>query len=336
MDAVIALSPARGPSAAVCAAFEVSRASVHRHRIRANRPPAAPRPRPSPARALTPEQRGIVLDLLRQPRFVDQAPAEIYASLLDEGTYHCSIRTMYRVLASHGEIRERRRQLRHPAYQKPELLAEGPNQVWSWDITKLMGPAKWTYFYLYVIIDIFSRRVVGWCVADAESARLFKVLFEDAVARHSVTAGQLTLHADRGAPMKAKATALLPADLGVTKSHSRPYTSNDNPFSESHFKTLKYQPQFPQRFGSIEDAKAFCRRFFDWYNRDHHHAGLGLMTPDQVHYGQADAVHAARQETLDKAFRDTPERFVRKVPQPPAKPIAAWINPPTTTQKNRA
>ena len=243
---------------------------------------------------------------------------------------------MYRILDEHDEVRERRQQLRHPAYQKPELLAEGPNQVWSWDITKLMGPAKWTYFYLYVIIDIFSRRVVGWCVADTESAALFKLLFEDALAKHLVSPAQLTLHADRGPSMTAKATALMLADLGVTKSHSRPYTSNDNPFSESHFKTLKYQPEFPQRFGSIEDAKAFCRRFFGWYNQDHHHAGLGLMTPDQVHYGQADAIYATRQDTLDRAFHANPERFVRGSPQPPAKPTAAWINPPKMPSKSRA
>ena len=236
-----------------------------------------------------------MLDLLHAPRFADQAPAEIYASLLDEGVYHCSIRTMYRILGQNGEVRERREQLRHPIYRKPELLAERPNEVWSWDITKLMGPTKWSYFYLYVILDIFSRRVVGWCVADAESATLFKPLFDDAIAKHNVPPGQLTLHADRGGPMKAKATALLLADLGVTRSHNRPHVSNDNPFSESHFKTLKYQPQFPQRFGCIEDARSFCRHFFDWYNQDHHHSGIGLMTPDQVHYGQTDAVHAARQ-----------------------------------------
>ena len=198
-----------------------------------------------------------MLDLLHAPRFADQAPAEIYATLLDEGVYHCSIRTMYRLLGQNGEVRERRQQLRHPVYQKPELLAEGPNEVWSWDITKLMGPAKWTYFYLYVILDIFSRRVVGWCVADAETATLFKPLFDDAIGKHNVPPGQLTLHADRGGPMKAKATAFLLADLGVTRSHNRPHTSNDNPFSESHFKTLKYQPRFPKRFGCIEDAKSF-------------------------------------------------------------------------------
>ena len=272
---------------------------------------------------------------MHAPRFADQAPAEIYASLLDEGVYHCSIRTMYRVLGQNDEIRERRKQLRHPVYQKPELLAEGPNQVWSWDITKLMGPTKWSYFYLYVILDIFSRRVVGWCVADAESAVLFKPLLDDAIAKHNVPPGQLTLHADRGGPMKAKATALLLADLGVTRSHNRPHTSNDNPFSESHFKTLKYQPRFPQRFGCIEDAKSFCRRFFDWYNQDHHHVGIGLMTPDQVHYGQTDAVHAARQHTLDQAFRANPERFVNQPPIPPAKPTAAWINPPAPAPKGR-
>ena len=262
-----------------------------------------------------------------------KAPAEIYAGLLDEGVYHCSIRTMYRMLSKNGEVRERRRQLRHPAYQKPELLAERPNQVWSWDITKLMGPTKWSYFYLYVILDIFSRRVVGWCVADAETATLFRPLFDDAITKHNVPPGQLTLHADRGGPMKAKATALLLADLGVTRSHNRPHTSNDNPFSESHFKTLKYQPRFPQRFGCIEDARSFCRQFFDWYNQDHHHAGIGLMTPDQVHYGQTDAVHAARQATLATAFRQNPERFVSKLPTPPAKPIAAWINPPTPKRR---
>jgi putative transposase len=186
-----------------------------------------------------------------------------------------------------------------------------------------------------VIIDIFSRRVVGWCVADAENATLFKALFDDAITKHNVPPGQLTLHADRGGPMKAKATALLLADLGVTKSHSRPHTSNDNPFSESHFKTLKYQPTFPKRFGCIEDAKAFCRAFFDWYNQQHHHTGIGLMTPDQVHYGQANAVYAARQETLDQAFRDNPERFVNKAPMPPDKPTEVWINPPTVRSENR-
>ena len=323
-------------TAAACAALGVSRASVQRRRAGLVALPAQPRPRPRPARALTTPQQQVVLDLLHAPRFADQAPAEVYASLLDEGVYHCSIRTMYRILVQHDEVRERRNQLRHPVYQKPELLAERPNQVWSWDITKLMGPTKWSYFYLYVILDIFSRRVVAWCVADAETATLFKPLFDDAVAKHQVPPGQLTLHADRGGPMKAKATALLLADLGVTRSHNRPHTSNDNPFSESHFKTLKSQPQFPQRFGCIEDARSFCRRFFDWYNQDHHHSGIGLMTPDQVHYGQINAVYAARQHTLDQAFRNNPHRFVNKQPTPPAKPTAAWINPPLPTPNLQA
>jgi putative transposase len=326
---VVSLAPPPGLTAGVCAALGVSRASVHRRRIRLIAPPPVRRVRPRPARALTGPQQRVVLDLLHAPRFADQAPAEIYATLLDEGVYHCSIRTMYRLLGQHGEVRERRRQLRHPVYQKPELLAEMPNEVWSWDITKLMGPAKWSYFYLYVILDIFSRRVVGWRVAEAESATLFRPLFEDAIAKHNVPHGQLTLHADRGGPMKAKATAFLLADLGVTRSHNRPHTSNDNPFSESHFKTLKYQPRFPRRFGSIEDARSFCRHFFNWYNQDHHHAGIGLMTPDQVHFGQVDAVHAARQVALDHAFAAHPARFVNKAPVPFAKPTATWINRPT-------
>jgi len=327
MDAVVALAPASGLTAGACAALNVSRASFYRRRAPLAQPLNMHGTRPSPQRALSVAERRAVLGLLRAPHFADQAPAEVYASLLDEGVYLCSIRTMYRLLAANQEVRERRDQLRHPVYKKPELLAQAPNQVWSWDITKLMGPAKWTYFYLYVIIDIFSRRVVGWCVADKESATLFTALFKDAAAKHPAPPGQLTLHADRGGPMRAKTTALLLADLGVTKSHSRPHTSNDNPFSESHFKTMKYQPQFPQRFGCIQDAKAFCRSFFDWYNQEHHHAGIGLMTPDQVHYGQTDAIHAARQNTLDGAFNKNPERFVRKQPEPPAKPIATWINP---------
>lgn len=317
-----------GVIAAACAAVGLSRASFHRRQAAAKNPAASIRVRPKPARALAPAERRRILDLLRTDRFADQAPAEVYATLLDEGLYHCSIRTMYRILHENDEVRERRLQRRHTVYAKPELLAEGPNQVWSWDITKLMGPSKWTYFYLYVIIDIFSRRVVGWCLADTESAALFRPLFEDAVDHHAVPPGQLTLHADRGPSMKAKATALLLADLGVTKSHSRPHTSDDNPFSESCFKTLKYQPQFPKRFGCIQDAKAFCRAFFDWYNQHHHHLGIGLMTPDQVHFGQADEVHATRQTTLDLAFRNNPNRFVNKAPEPPQKPTAVWINPP--------
>jgi putative transposase len=336
MDAVSALPRGSGLTARACEALGVSRASLHRRGTAKRRPSVPALPRPKPARALDDAERRNLLDLMRSPRFVDHAPAEIYACLLDEGVYLASIRTLYRLLATSGELRERRRQTRHPAYRKPELLAIKPNEVWSWDITKLRGPAKWSYFYLYVILDIFSRRVVGWHVADAETAALLAPLIDEAVEKHGVPPGQLTLHADRGGPMKAKATALLLADLGVTKSHSRPYTSNDNPFSESCFKTLKYQPQFPQRFGCIEDAKAFCRSFFDWYNRDHHHAGIGLMTPDQVHYGQVEAVYAERQKILDTAFQTNPQRFVKASPKPPRKPTAVWINPPTRNDNVQA
>ena len=328
MDNIAALPPKSGLIAASCKALGVSRASLHR-RVTLQKNPGLPQLRPKPARALSQSEHQAILDVLRSPRFADQAPAEIYASLLDEGIFLCSIRTMYRVLAAQGEVRERRRVLRHRAYEKPELLATGPNQVWTWDITKLKGPVKWTYYYLYVILDIFSRRVVVWQVADAESAALFKPLLDQAVARHGVPPGQLTLHADRGSPMMAKATALLLADLGVTKSHSRPYVSNDNPYSESHFKTLKYQPQFPKCFGCIEDARAFLRAFFGWYNASHHHSGIGLMTPDQLHFGKAGEIHAARQKTLTAAFNANPQRFVKKPPTPPQIPTAAWINPPT-------
>lgn len=315
-----------GTIALACAALAIPRASVYRHR----RAEPVTKPRPTPARALSAPEQQVVLDTLHDPRFVDQTPAEVFATLLDEGVYLCSIRTMYRILDKAHEVRERRRQLRHPVYQKPELLAKTPNQVWSWDITKLRGPAKWTYFYLYVILDIFSRRVVGWCVEEVESAALFIPLFEETAAKHDVQPGQLTLHADRGGPMKAKPTARLLADLGVTKSHGRPHTSNDNPFSEAQFKTLKYQPMFPQRFETREDARAFCRAFFEWYNDDHHHVGIGLMTPNQVHYGQVETVRNHRQQILNQAFAKTPERFVRKPPEPPAVPSAVWINPPKT------
>jgi putative transposase len=336
MAAAIALSPGSRLTTAVCAALEVSRASVHRHRAALTAPPRVPKPQQPSARALTESEQDHVLACLGSPRFADQTPTGVYATLLDEGIYLCSVRSMYRILAERGEVAERRRQRRHPVYQKPELLAEAPNQVWSWDITKLMGPVKWSYFYLYVILDIFSRRVVGWRVEHAESATLFKALFIDAMTKHDVPPDQLTLHADRGGPMKAKTTAFMLADPGVLKSHSRPHTSNDNPFSEAHFKTLKYQPEFPRHFETIDEARAFCRRFFAWYNKDHHHAGIGLMTPDQMHFGQADAIYAARQATLDTAFLTSPERFVRRHPKPPKVPTAVWINPPKNTEKTQA
>ena len=312
--------------APVCAALGIARASFYRWQ----RPHPVPgKTRPSP-RALRASERQTVLEVLHEPRFVDLAPAEVYATLLDEGHYLCSERTMYRLLADNQEVRERRNQLRHPAYAAPELLASRPNEVWSWDITKLLGPVKWTYFYLYVILDIFSRYVVGWMVADRESAALAERLIEETCQRHRILRGQLTIHADRGSSMIAKPVALLLSDLGVTKSHSRPQVSNDNPFSEAHFKTLKYRPDFPQRFGSIEDARAFLVDFFDWYNTEHRHSGIGLLTPEMVHYGRAKSILAARQDVLQAAYEAHPERFVCKPPQPPALPEAVWINRPKT------
>jgi putative transposase len=311
--------------AAACRALEVPRASVYRHRCA---PRASAPQRPTPARALSLPERHCVLDQLHAERFLDQSPREIFATLLDEGRYLCSIRTMYRLLDQHGELRERRDQLSHPAYQKPQLLATQPNQVWSWDITKLLGPAKWTFFSLYVILDIFSRYVVGWMVADRESRELARRLILETCRKQGVAPGQLSLHADRGSPMTAKPVAQLLADLGVTKTHSRPHTANDNPFSESQFKTLKYRPEFPDRFGCLEDASGFCRPFFTWYNTQHYHSALGLLTPDSVHYGRAPEVIAQRQQVLTAAYLAHPQRFVRHPPRPPQLPAAVWINPP--------
>ena len=264
-------------------------------------------------RALSAAERRATLEALHSPRFIDKTPYEVYAGLLDEGQYLCSIRTMYRILVANGEVRERRNQLRRPNYSKPELLATAPNQVWSWDITKLLGPATWTYFYLYVILDIFSRFVVGWLVATRESKALATRLISDTCGKQEIARGQLTLHADRGASMKSKTVALLLGDLGVTKTHSRPYVSNDNPFSESQFKTMKYRPEFPVHFGSIQDARAFCGPFFEWYNNEHYHSGLSLMTPKSVHYGQAGKIIETRQNVLRAAWQAHPERFVRGI-----------------------
>jgi putative transposase len=314
-------------TAPACHALAVPRATLYRHRGRG--PAPRPRtPRAASPRALRPEERCAVLDELHAERSVDKPPREVYATLLDEGRYLCSVPTMYRLLRAEGEIRERRDQLRHPAYRKPELLATAPNQVWSWDITKLLGPVKWTYFYLYVILDIFSRYVVGWMVAHADSAQLAQDLIGATCVKHGIAPGMLTIHADRGSSMKSKPVALLLADLGVTKTHSRPHVSDDNPFSESQFKTLKYRPDFPERFGSIEDARAFCRPFFGWYNTEHHHSALGLLTPEIVHYGRTLEVLAARQQVLTAAWHAHPDRFVRRPPVPASPPGAVWINPP--------
>jgi putative transposase len=327
MEAVDELAAAIGVAEA-CRVLGVPRASHYRARQTLEIPPPAPAQPPAPARALSAEERTIVREALNSPRFQDCAPREVYATLLDEQMYLCSWRSMYRILAAENEVRERRDQLRRPNYAKPELLATPPRELWSWDITKLKGPAKWTYYYLYVIVDVFSRYVVGWMISERETAELAEAFIAETCAKEAICPDQLTLHADRGSAMTSKSVAQLLADLGVTKSHSRPHVSNDNPYSESQFKTLKYRPDYPSQFGSLADARAWAREFFRWYNQEHHHTGIGLLTPATVHYRQAVQTIAARQEVLMAAYEAHPERFVRGTPRPPALPTAVWINPP--------
>ena len=312
--------------AKACAALAVSRATVYRRR----KPRSGQAPRRRDPRALSEVERAHVIDTLNSEPYRDLAPAEVYAELLDQGRYLCSIRTMYRILSANEQVRERRNQLRHPVYAKPELLATGPNQLWSWDITKLKGPTKWTYYHLYVVIDVFSRYVVGWMVAEKESAALAKRFLAETIGKQLDDASELTVHADRGIAMRSKMVAHLLADLGVTKTHSRPYTSNDNAFSESQFKTMKYRPGFPKDFGGLDDAKTFCRPFFRWYNHEHHHHGLALLTPADVHLGRADTVLEKRQEALDEAYVAHPERFSKR-PMVPRLAREVWINPPSRT-----
>jgi putative transposase len=326
MKAAEKLSERTSVSAA-CEALGVPRSNFYRSR----QPKSEPKPRPTPERALTPEEKEVVRQMLNSERFQDHAPRQVYATLLDDGEYLCSWSTMYRILNEHQEVRERRDQLRHPNYAKPELLATGPNQLWSWDVTKLKGPTKWTYYYLYTILDVFSRYVPGWLIADCESATLAKQLIAESCAKQGIGLDQLTLHADRGSAMISKMVAQLLADLGVTKTHSRPYVSNDNPYSEAQFKTMKYRPGFPERFGSIQDARAWARTFFHWYHHEHHHSGLGLLTPATVHYGQAQAVLEQRQMVLQAAYAAHPERFVRGEPKPPSLPTEVWINEPQSS-----
>lgn len=312
-----------------CEALEVPRASYYR-RFQKPKPKS---PRPVPQRALSQSEKKQVLEVLHSPRFVDKAPAEIVATLLDEGRYLCSVRTMYRILDAQKEVRERRNQLRHPCYTKPELLATGPNQVWSWDITKLKGPVKWTYYYLYVILDIYSRYVVGWMVATQETACLAKRLIQETCEKQQIEPDQLIIHSDRGSAMTAKTTAQLLGSLGITKSHSRPHVSNDNPYSESQFKTLKYSATFPGHFGSVQDSSSFLSGFIHWYNNEHRHSGIGMMTPQSVHYGFADRIREQRKIILQKAYQERPERFINGVPTPQPIPGNAWINDPEKQKK---
>ena len=326
MDAVEVLAPDVGTKSA-CKAFGISRAGLYRRRAISTAPRLVKK-RSAPPRALSEPEKQDVLETLHSERFQDMAPHEVYATLLDEERYLCSIRTMYRILEENTEVKERRNQLRHPDYKKPELLATGPNQVWSWDITKLLGPVKWSYFHLYVILDIFSRYVVGWMVAPCESATLAKQLIGETCSKQNIQKEQLTIHADRGSSMKSKPVAFLMADLGITKTHSRPHTSDDNPFSEAQFKTLKYRPDFPDRFGCIEDARQFCRVFFPWYNNEHKHTGINLLSPTDVHHCEAESIIASRQIVLNTAYASHPERFVRKMPEHKPMQQAVWINPP--------
>ena len=306
----------------------MSRASVYRAR-RVVEPELQSHPEPvTSPRALSQAEKAAVRQILNSERFQDSAPREVYATLLDEGQYLCSWRTMYRILDAESEVCERRNQLRHPNYVKPELLATKPNELWSWDITKLLGPAKWTYYYLYVILDVFSRFVVGWMIAEREAASLAKELIAETCARQGIQPDQLTVHADRGSSMTSKPVAFLLADLGVTKTHSRPHVSNDNPYSEAQFKTLKYRPDYPTCFGCQQDARSWAKDFFAWYNYEHHHTALGLLTPADVHYGWAQAVIQQRQQILQVAYQKNPERFVKGLPKPLRLPDAVWINPP--------
>jgi putative transposase len=312
---------------AACAALIVPRSSLYRARM----PQGVRSSLKISARALSQVEKIKVREELNSERFQDRSPREVYATLMDEGRYLCSWRSMYRILDENHEVRERRDQLRHPSYVKPELLATAPNQLWSWDITKLLGPSKWTYFYLYVILDVYSRYVVGWMIAERESAALAEELISQTCARQGIQRGQLTVHADRGSAMTSKPVALLLADLGVTKTHSRPQVSNDNPYSEAQFKTMKYRPDYPTRFGCLQDARAWAAEFFAWYNREHHHTGLALLTPADVHFHRAQDVLQKRQAVLQAAYEKTPERFVKGAPCPIQLPKAVWINPPTSS-----
>jgi len=314
--------------APACGALGVSRATFYRRKRPA---PGHQQPRPTPARALCESEREHVVKVLTLERFVDRSPAEVFATLLDEAQYLCSERTMYRILAEIQPVRDRRNQLHHPQYAKPELVATGPNQVWSWDITKLLGPKKWTYYYLYVLLDIFSRYAVGWMVANRENSALAGRLIEETCLKQGVQPQVLALHSDRGAPMTSKCTAQLLADLGVTRSLSRPQVCDDNPFSEAQFKTLKYHPGFPGRFLGIDHATGHCRSFFPWYNTEHRHGGISMLTPADVHHGRAQEMLTQRQRTLEAAWAAHPERFVRGIPKVTPLPEAVWINPPATS-----
>ena len=313
--------------APACAALGLNRADFYRRQ----RPRPERKPRPSPPRTLDAEEKARVLEVLDSERFVDEPVRQVYAQLLDDEVYLCSPRTMYRILTEADQVCDRRRQRRHPTYVRPELVATGPNQVWSWDITKLPGPAAGLFINLYVMLDIFSRYVVGWMISARETKEVTKDFLATTFRQHRIVPGQLACHSDRGITMVAKSTVQLYADLGIVSSFNRPRVSNDNPYSESAFKTLKYHPTLPERFGSIEDARAFFAELFTWYNDRHRHSSIALLTPSDVHHGRATAVIERRQRALDAAYERHPERFVARPPTHPRPPAAVWINPPLPT-----
>jgi putative transposase len=324
-------SDAVGTSAA-CNALAVSRATLYRHRK-----PIPKRQRVRRVhRALSDAERATVLATLNAPENVNKSPWAVYAELLSTGLHLCSARTMYRILEASKQVRERRAQARHPKYAAPQLLATQPNQVWSWDVSKIPTTTKWQYLYLHVMLDIFSRYVVGWMVEERENSELAQALIAASCAKQGIDAGQLSIHSDRGPQMVSKSVASLLSDLGVVKSHSRPYVSNDNPFIEAHFKTAKYRPEMPDRFGGVHDGRAHFREFFRWYNNEHLHSGIAYLTPASVHYGQAPRIIAARQEALDAAYAQNPQRFVHGAPVATALPTAVWINPPQKEEQEKA
>lgn len=311
-----------------CDVLDVPRSRLYRSR----QPRPEPKPRPMPSHALTESERAEVRDVLNSERFMDQSPRQVYATLLDEEQYLASVSTMYRVLRVHDEVRERRAVRRHPIYTKPELLATAPNQVWSWDITVMRGPRKWAHFALYTVLDIFSRYAVGWMIAQTQTSELARLLVNESVRKQGIPPDQLTLHSDNGTPMKGKPLVGLLDDLGIDRSHSRPHTSDDNPFSEAQFKTMKYRPDYPDRFPDIDAARQWARTFFSWYNEEHYHSGLNLLTPASVHYGQAEAIREQRQATMALAYAANPRRFAAGLPQVKSAPEAVWINPPAETE----
>jgi len=316
---------------ALCDSLQLSRSTFYRNTAM-NSQHRAMNSASEPHNAISHAQRQEILSVLHSDRFIDSTPYDVYYTLLDEGCYIASIRTMYRVLFEAGESQDRRHQRNHRDAVKPELIATAPNEVWTWDITKLLSHNRFTYFHLYVMLDIFSRYVVGWMIADRECQHLAKTFIQEATLKHNIQPGQLTIHSDNGPSMTSQTVSQLLESIGVLKTHNRPYTSNDNPFSESQFKTLKYCPQFPDRFESILHAEAFCQMFFDWYNNVHYHSGILFLKPFSVHFHQADEILKNRHSILLKTYEKNPARFNNKIPVlKKLKPV--YINPPKNTEE---